>query len=449
MEAIAIIDVWLQAQRDFDKLPGLAVSVIDDQNMIFSKGYGLADVEKKVPMQAETIFSICSISKLFTAVSIMQLWEQGKIRLDDSINALLPQYNLKQQYAETVPISIRSLLTHSSGLPREAAYPYWSSPEFYFPTVKEMNEKLASQQTLYPSSTLFQYSNLGMSLLGEVVTTVAKTEYEEYVAKNILKPLQLTNTKPYLPKDLWRGKMSTGYSAMYRDGSRKMMPFFQANGIGAAAGYSSTVIDLGRFASWQFRLLNSGEKELLRASTLKEMQRVQWTNPDGKLTWGLGYIVEQINGKTYVGHNGSCPGYRSTLLMNNKAKLATAVMINAGGTDPDKYADAIFDLLYKAKESSDTIAKNLDLGEYAGSYDNYTWGGETVLMPWKGKLAMFGVPSENPARIMQLYKYISKDVFRRVLPGDDSLGEELRFLRDANGNIMRAQSHDNFKNKLK
>lgn len=448
-EALAIIDVWLQAQRDFDKLPGIAVSVMNDQDMIFSRGYGMADVEKKIPMQPETIFSICSISKLFTSVAIMQLWEQGKLRLDDTINALIPSYNLKQQFTETAPITVRSLLTHSSGLPREAAYPYWSGPEFYFPSVKEMNEKLGSQQTLYPSSTIFQYSNLGMSLLGEAVTAVAKMDYEDYIAKNILQPLQLSNTNPYLPKELWRGKMSTGYSALYRDGTRKMMPFFQANGINAAAGYSSTVVDLGRFAAWQFRVLNGGQKELLKTATLKEMQRVQWVNPDGKLTWGLGFAVEQLNDKTYVGHGGSCPGYRSSLLMNNKAKLATAVMINAGGTDPDKYVDAIFELLYKSEESSDTVAKNVDLAEYTGSYDNYTWGGETVLMPWKGKLAMFGVPSENPGKSMLLYKYISKDVFRRVLPGDDSLGEELRFLRDANGNIRRMQSHDNFRDKLK
>ena len=156
-EALRIIDVWLNGQRDFDKLPGISVAIVNDQNIIFSKGYGFADVEKKVPMQPETICSICSISKLFTSVAVMQLWEQGKLRLDDSISSLLPGFNLKQQYTETVPITIRSLLTHSSGLPREAAYPYWSAPDFYFPTEKEINQKLGGQQTLYPSSTYFQY----------------------------------------------------------------------------------------------------------------------------------------------------------------------------------------------------------------------------------------------------------------------------------------------------
>src|SRR5438477_610357 len=83
----------------------------------------------------------------FTSVAVMQLWEQGKVRLDDSISALLPAYNLQQQYEETVPITVRSLLTHSSGLPREADYPYWSAPDFNFPTEKEVNDSLGRQLT--------------------------------------------------------------------------------------------------------------------------------------------------------------------------------------------------------------------------------------------------------------------------------------------------------------
>src|SRR6266567_297790 len=75
-EALRVIDVWLNAQRDFDKLPGVSVAIVNDQDIIFSKGYGFADVERKVPMQPETVCSICSISKLFTSVAVMQLWEE-------------------------------------------------------------------------------------------------------------------------------------------------------------------------------------------------------------------------------------------------------------------------------------------------------------------------------------------------------------------------------------
>jgi CubicO group peptidase (beta-lactamase class C family) len=311
-----------------------------------------------------------------------------------------------------------------------------------------MNEKLGSQQTLYPSSTFFQYSNLGMSLLGEAVAAVAKTPYENYVTKNILQPLKLANTQPYLPKNLWRTRLATGYSSLYRDGSRKMMPFFQANGIAAAAGYSSTVVDLAKFASWQFRVL-AGNKEILHSSTLKEMQRVQWMNPDGKLTWGLGFTVLQEGNNTYVGHGGSCPGYRSALRVSPKNKMAVAMMINAQGTDPEKYISSIFELLGKVKEPNDTASVSVDLDAYAGSYDNYTWGGEYVAMPWKGKLAMFTVPSDNPAATMQLFKYMGGDSFRRIRKDEDMLGEELRFERDASGKVVRLLQHDNFKVKLK
>lgn len=447
-EALNIVDAWLNAQRDFDKLPGLAVAIANDQEIIFQKAYGYSDVEKKIPMSPETICSICSISKLFTSVAVMQLWEQGKLRLDDSINAVLPGYNLKQQYDETVPITIRSLLTHSSGLPRESDYPYWSAPGFNFPTEKEVNDKLKDQKTLYPSSTYFQYSNLGLTLLGEVVANAAKTNYETYVEKNILQPLQLTNTHPSLPENLWRGKMATGYSALYRDGSRKMMPFFQAKGIVAAAGFSSNVIDLAHFASWQFRLLN-GNREILRPSTLKEMQRVQWTDPNWKLTRGLGFNVYEQDGTTYVGHAGSCPGYATSLTLSPKNKIAVIVMINAQGTSPDKYVGIIFKILGKATEAADTSAGKIDLNEYAGNYDYYAWRGEHLILPWKGKLAMFTLPSDDPVNDMQQYKYVSKDTFRRVRKDDGSLGEELRFDRDASGKVARLINNSNFENKLK
>ena len=93
-----VIDLWLDAQRDFDKLPGISVAIVQDQDIIFKKGYGYADVANKIPMKPETIGSICSISKLFTSVGVMQLWEKGKLRLDDSLTALLPEYKINQQF---------------------------------------------------------------------------------------------------------------------------------------------------------------------------------------------------------------------------------------------------------------------------------------------------------------------------------------------------------------
>ena len=443
-EMLPVIDAWLDAQRDFDRLPGISVAIVKDQDIIFQKGYGYADVETKNPMKPETICSICSISKLFTSIAIMQLWEQHKINLDDSLQALLPDFKFKQQYAESVPITVRSMLTHSSGLQRDADSS-WNPPNFYFLKTDELKKFLSSEETLYPASTYFQYSNLAMSLLGEVVHEKSNESYKDYVEQNILLPLQLGNTHPYLPKKL---EMATGYSALSRDGHRTPQPLFETNAITPAAGFSSNVIDLAKFASWQLRLLAASKPEVLHPSTLKEMQRIQWASADKKLTWGLGFMIRyDANNAARVGHDGSCPGYVSGVIVDPKKKLGVAVMVNAQGVDVYKYSDQIFNLLSKFI-ASDFGVRDSVLKEYAGRYDNYAWSGESIVIPVKGKLLILGVPTNTPADNIGEYKYIRKDHFRRVRSDDQTLGEELIFERDEKGRIKRFLSNSYYQNRI-
>jgi len=229
--ALAVIDTWLEAQRDYDMLPGISAAIVQDQVIIWSKGYGMADLDTKYPATDETIYSICSISKLFTSVAIMKLRDAGKLQLEDRVADLLPWFDLKQQWEDSGPITVRSLLTHSSGLPRESAYPYWTGPDFPFPTSEQLKSKLGSQKTLYPASTYFQYSNLGLSLLGEIIAEVSGLPYAEYIRQHILEKLKLNDTHPSLPESIWGRQLASGYSAKKRDGSRDKVALFQADGI--------------------------------------------------------------------------------------------------------------------------------------------------------------------------------------------------------------------------
>ncbi|MGB9906275.1 MAG: serine hydrolase [Candidatus Saccharicenans sp.] len=451
-EALRLIEAWLDAQRDYEQLPGMSVAIVDNQEVIFAKAYGLADLEKKIKTRPNTIYSICSISKLFTSVAIMQLRDAGKLRLDDEVGNHLPWFNIKQQYPDSGPITIRSILTHSSGLPRESDYPYWSKPDFHFPTREQLKEKLGQQKTLYPPSTYFQYSNLGISLLGEIVAEISGMSYDDYINEKILKPLGMTDTRPYLPRQLWRGQLATGYSSLTRNGTREMLPFFQAEGIKPAAGFSSTVLDLAKFASWQFRLLEKGGEEILKAPTLREMHRVHWMDPDWKTSWGLGFSVYEMDGRTFVGHGGSCPGYRSTLMMDPSKKQAFIVMINASGTEPEKYARGMREMLKKAGlkkgggEEEKTAKINLE--DYAGYYDDHPWWGETVVLPWQGNLALVSLPADNPVQELTLLKHIEGDTFRRIRD-DETLGEEVVFERDSSGKVFRMLRHSNYSPRIK
>jgi len=447
--AFRVIDTWLEAQRDYDRLPGISAAVVEDQKIIWSNGYGQADIETSVRADTATIYSICSISKLFTSVAIMQLRDTGKLNLNDKVADHLPWFDLQQQWEDSGPITIRALLTHSSGLPRESDYPYWTGPDFAFPSQAQIKARLGGQKTLYPASTYFQYSNLGLTLLGEIVAEVSGVPYTEYIENNILKPLRLSDTRTRMPESLWRGRLATGYGALKRDGSRDMLSLFQAEGISPAAGFSSTVEDLARFASWQFRLLEKGGTEILRASTLREMQRVHWMDPDWDTAWGLGFSVYEVDGRTFVGHGGSCPGYRSTLRMDPKKKQAFIVMINAQGVSPNKYATGMRGLLKKAlSEKGETTSEAVDLETYAGTYNAQPWWGETAVFPWYGKLAVLGLPSENPAQGLTLLKHVEADTFRRIRK-DKTLGEEVLFERDDSGVVVRMWQHSNYKNKIR
>jgi len=449
-EAFRLVEVWLDAQKDYEKLPGISASVVEDQEILWKGAFGLANPEKNLKTTASTLCSICSISKLFTAVAIMKLYDEGKLRLDDRVGDLLPHYDLKQQFEASGPITVRSLLTHSSGLPRESAQPYWTGPDFPFPTREEIDSKLGSQQTLYPASTYFQYSNLGLTLLGEIVAEVSGMPYETYVNQEILQPLGILDTRPKMPEDLYGKQLAIGYTALNREGKREKVNFFQARGITPAAGFTSNVEDLGKFASWQFRLRDTTVAEILKPSTLKYMQSVHWTDPDWKLTWGLGFVVRKgPDGNTWVGHGGSCPGYRSSLQLDLKNKRGYAVMINSSGTNPGKYINGIHGILGKVKDpDKEETAASVDLNQYTGYYNPMPWSSEEYIGTWYGKLVILDLPADNPARAMTFFKHIEGDTFKRVRD-DGELGEALVFERDENGAVTRYRKHGNYTQRMK
>jgi CubicO group peptidase (beta-lactamase class C family) len=446
-DAYRLLEYWLDAQKDYENLPGISVGFIHDQDLAWAEAFGQANVEDGIEAQTNTIYSICSISKLFTAIAIMQLRDAGKLRLDDEVSQHLSWFTIRQAYEHSGPITIRSLLTHSSGLPRQSDFPYWTGPDFDFPTLDQIKAQVHELETLYPASTYFQYSNFGLSILGAIVQEVSGVSYESYVEENILDVLGLRDTRSRMPVELANNQLAKGYNAMGRDRKRKPLEPFFTEGVTAAAGFTSTVEDLAKFASWQLRLLDTNEKEVLKVSTLREMHRVHWMDPDWQTSWGLGFSVRQADGQTIVGHGGSCPGYRSTLSIIPKKKMAYVVMINASGTNPGKYAGGMADVIGKAMDASPVEPEGINLEDYAGTYDSQPWGGEEVVLPWYGNLAVLNLPTDNPSSFSVL-QHVEGDTFRRKR-SDGELGETVIFERGPNGQVVRLWQHQNYATKLK
>jgi CubicO group peptidase (beta-lactamase class C family) len=290
-----------------------------------------------------------------------------------------------------------------------------------------------------------------MALLGQIVAKVSGMPYEQYVQEKILKPMGLTNTRPTMPKELYGGALAKGYSGLSREGNRRLMPFFQANGIAAAAGFTSTVVDLGKFAQWQNRLYKSNMPEILKPSTLREMQRVQWYDPNGGANnWGLGFVVSNEGGRTIVGHGGSCPGYRSIIDLGPKSGIGVAVFSNAAGVSPEKFADGIFKILDKYSSTS-ASPTTVNLADFVGIYDATDWGSEAVVTPWKGRLLMYRLPSNDPlaSPILPLFKPTATPNEFRFERKDDLPGVPLRFQRDAAGKVVSYTIHGNTTKKVR
>lgn len=439
-EPLRVIDAWMEAQKDYGAIPGISAGIVSDQDLIWSGAYGYSDLELNHKTSDSTIYSICSISKLFTSIAILQLRDQGKLDLDDHLSEHLPWFNLRQTYPEGPPITIRSLLTHSSGVPRDSDYPYWADPEFPFPTREELIKKLSDQETLYPASKVYQYSNLGMSLLGFLIEEISGLNYEEYVNKYILIPLDLKDTRPFMPESFRKGKLATGYSVESRDGERDELGFFQTKGLASAAGYSSTVGDLAKFASWQFRVRESPNDPVLNGNTLREMQRVHWIDPDWNNSRGLGFGIYKTEKTTMVGHYGSCPGYLSQFKMILDKKLGIIVLINCQGVDSYRFVKAIYNILQayeRAQDETDRIKP--DLEQYYGIYKDF-WDGDFIIVPWKGKLALYSLKYMHPGKPVTLMKHIEGDRFKRIRD-DGSDGADIRFERNDEGEVYRYWIH--------
>jgi CubicO group peptidase (beta-lactamase class C family) len=471
-EAIGVLEAWLDGQRAYQQIPGLSAAVVHDQETVWIGALGQAHPDG-TPMTPETLHSICSISKLFTSIALMQLRDEGRVALSDPVERHLPWFRLTQAHPGSAPATVAGLLTHAAGLPRESDHPYWSAPDFRFPTREEIIDGLANQATLYPAWRYFQYSNLGLSLVGEIVRERSGMSFEDYVQQKVLVPLGLSDTRPYMPEDLWGGDLATGYSAMTRDGHRRVVPVFHAGGIGPAAGFSSNARDLARFAAWHFRLEGDTE-EVLRARTLQEMQRVHYVDPSFETYWGLGYSVYRAGGTTFVGHGGSCPGYRTQLLLQMDDRVGIVFMANAGGVNTGRYTQGMHALLAPAlkeavqerkKASKDaTLASSSptpqplsaaargtaapaaepELNPYLGTYDAFPWGGETAVVRWKGGLALLSLPADDPVRALTRLEHVEGHTFRRIRE-NDAPGEPVRFEMGPDG---RAAALIRFENRF-
>ncbi len=439
--AIQVLEAWIAATVASREQPGLSIGIVYDQELIWAKGYGFADLAKRVPSTPGTVYRIASISKLFTTTAIMQLRDAGKLQLDDPVAKYLSWFKIKNAHPEGPAITIRHLVTHTSGLPREAVEVDWN--DLKFPPRETMIQRLAEQETVYAAETQWKYSNLALALAGEIVTTGSGKPWPDYVETHILQPLGMKATRTLPNADT--PNLAVGYGRRVPPRTPDVEPFVDIGAERPAGNLASTVEDLAKFAALQLRDKPAGGSQVLKGATLREMHRIHWLWPDWKGGYGLGFRVRRVGEQTRVGHGGSLPGHRTDLEIAPASKLAVIVLTNANDGDPVKYIDQAFSLLNPAVTRATapaSSAKKTDpiWAKYVGTY---TWKHADIqVLVLDGELTMVIPEADSLWESRILLKPVREHTFRLTPVGTTyaAIGEPLTFELDKEGKVQRART---------
>ena len=439
-----LFSAWVEGQIAYRGLPGVVVGVVADQELVWSAGFGYADTQAKRPMTPATQFRMASHSKLFTAIAIMQLREQGKLRLDDPVSQYLPWFKLRPTDPDDAPITIEELLTHSSGLPREAAS-HWTTYEF--PTHDQLRTLTPDRQAAFAPEVRWKYSNLAYTYAGMVIEAASGQSWADYVQKNIFDPLGMSASSV----DRNVSGLAVGYGRRMPDGTREVMPFIDSRGMAAATGITSTVEDMAKFVSAQFRQGRRGGRQILSTASLREMHRVRMLENDWTQGNGIGFAVRRIKDKVYVGHGGGYPGYTTQTWIQLDSKVGVIVLTNTNDSNPNDIALQLLSTVGEAVAKATAVEPKVVAWDpawarFAGLYRG-KFGDSQVVLVNKGLVIITpNAPNlDNPIRL----EPIGGGLFRYVAPGGGGpVGEVVRFVEEG-GRVVRMITGDSYVDRVK
>ncbi|HEY2678392.1 MAG TPA: serine hydrolase domain-containing protein [Steroidobacteraceae bacterium] len=434
-----LFSAWIEAQIAYRGLPGVAVGVVSNQDLIWSKGFGFADLKAKIPMSPTTRFRMASNSKLFTAIAIMQLREEGKLRLDDPVMKYLPWFKPKPAGDDDGPITIEQLLSHSSGLQREAG-DHWVS--YQFPTEAELQSQFADRQAAFPPSVRWKYSNLAFSIAGMVVEKVSGETWADYVQRNIFDPLGMSDSS--VDKNV--PGLAVPYGRRMPDGSREVLPFIDSHGMAAATGLTSNVVDMAKFMSAQFRRGPRGGAQIVSSGSWRELLRVRSVEENWQSGSALGFDVKRVKDRTYIGHGGGYPGNTTQTLIQLDEKVGVIVLTNTNDSYPADIALQLMNSVGQAVAKA-AATKPAEIPwdpaweRFAGLYRGRGGDRQVVLLNKKLIIVSPNAPSLDERVALEP---LGGARFRFVSPtGSGVAGEVVRFV-EQNGRPMRMYEGDSW-----
>ncbi len=465
--ALADFDAYVQRVMQEWKVPGAAIAIVKDGKVILSKGYGLRDVKDNLPITAQTLFPIASITKSFTVATLATLSSEGKLDWDKPVREYLPDFRLYDDVL-TARVTPRDLVTHRTGIPRHDATWYRSD--------LSREELYARLRYLEPNRDLrqeFQYNNLMFMTAGYLAGKLAGNTWEEAVQKRIFDPLGMKSSGFDLGAAI---KSSPDVAHAYRKDDNEAIhdvpPYTGDKALGPAGAIVSNLSDMTQYLLMYLNQGKHGDKQIISVGDFRAMTSPQMIlhssdlDPEiGYLHYGMGLFVTTYRGHKYVEHGGNLDGFSLLISFLPDDHIGCVVLLNMEGSSlrevlaynisdrllglaPVDWDKRQLDRYHAFKKSEDDArAKNYvprrentqfshPIDEYLGEYTNPAYG--TILIERAVKPDELKITYHTMQSTAQHWHY---DVWR--VPHDplDLLGEtEIMFNTDWEGNIASMSS---------
>ncbi len=318
-----LIDQLFESYAVQNHLPGMVYGLVADGKLVHSGHTGYSNLAEKIPADIHSLFHIASMTKSFTAMAILKLRDEGKLRLDDPVYLYIPEMKgQKFPSTDAAEITIRNLLTHGAGFPEDNPWGDRQLGKSDQDLVSLIKKGISFSNI---PGLKFEYSNLGFTMLGYIIKKVTGQSYQDYITENILKPLGMTHTYWEYSK-VPANELVHGYRLV--DEKWLEQPFLHSGAYGAMGGMITTLKDFSKYvafhlSAWPPR--NDAETGPVKRSSIREMQfpwnmngmMLQYKYPSGRscptlsaYCYGLGWSKD-CTGKVFIGHGGGLPGFGS------------------------------------------------------------------------------------------------------------------------------------------
>jgi CubicO group peptidase (beta-lactamase class C family) len=318
------------------RLTGLEVGIVMHNEIVYAKGFGVRNSETQEPVTPESLFHMASVSKPFVATGIMQLVEDGKIDLDETVVTYLPYFKLDdERYKQN---TIQQILSHVSGMPDVMDY-HWDQPEYDDQALERYVRSLADQEMLFTPGDEFSYSNMAYEVMGDVIAKVSGQSFEEYMQENILTPLEMENST-FLKQEVPLELETTPH---YGSGSpAAVYPYHRAHA--PSSTLHSNVLEM---SNWAIANMNRGtfnDRQILKES-IYDLLWNPYIQLNEERSIGLGWFIGTLGDQYRIFHSGADVGFRSSFVMLPEESIAVIILANNERADPREMVEQVLEII--------------------------------------------------------------------------------------------------------